>query len=423
MRQKKRLGLRITIVMFVVITSILTMAGYSFFLIESLHHGLGLSARARLDMEVRAYSREYAVNPNIPLPHSANFNVHRSLDEISPEILSILQTEPLINNEYNFRHLAADSDGIYVCYPYMRSDGVLLYFVYAFVTKDVSSGTMDRYYEHQVVALLGGVIFIFCMTGLVVLLVRRIARPIEDLNKWAYQLDMGNVDADDFDFKFRELNQLAELFRGTVLRVLAGVKREEQFLRNASHELRTPIAVLQNNLELLERLGVEQDSRAEGCLHRMNNAVRNMRNLTTTLLWVSREVSEEIPVALCRIDSMLAEIVEENEYLLQGKENTLSVVAEKCEAVLPAAVLRVVLSNMVRNAFQHTFQGNISIELSLGIVTVENDIVPDAKADRGESYGVGIMLMQQLTDQFSWDLNILHERERFVVSVDFSNEE
>ena len=51
------------------------------------------------------------------------------------------------------------------------------------------------------------------------------------------------------------------------------LNREHHFLRNASHELRTPIAVIRTNMDLLERLQTNSGDR-EKISHAKNPAGR-----------------------------------------------------------------------------------------------------------------------------------------------------
>ena len=99
------------------------------------------------------------------------------------------------------------------------------------------------------------------------------------------------------------------------------MENEQRFLQHASHELRTPLSVISGNLELLDKLA-ERRRRCEAereAFDRLNRAVTNMRQLTETLLWLSR-ASEKPPVAEpVELHALMHALVEENRYLLDAK--------------------------------------------------------------------------------------------------------
>ena len=82
--------------------------------------------------------------------------------------------------------------------------------------------------------------------GIGFLLTRRAFRPIEDIRKAAEEIDGGQ----DLSLRIAlgerrdELHRLAETFNRMLARLEASFEAEKQFVSDASHELRTPVAVI-----------------------------------------------------------------------------------------------------------------------------------------------------------------------------------
>ena len=233
-------------------------------------------------------------------------------------------------------------------------------------------------------------------------------------------MDINNPEGHKINFKYEELDQLAHLLWNNMKRLSEGVEREKRFQKYSSHELRTPIAILQNNLELQERLGIEENERLKPSYLRMRKAVAGMRHLTETLLWASRESRGQLPEEDVDVSTEILHTVEENRYLLQSKEVDLKLTLEQFNVTMPLRAFQILLSNIIRNAFQYSFEGEIRIILQQGILEVSNLSCPDVRDGKTESFGLGLQLTTQLAERLGWELNLAEQDERFVVRVDLN---
>ena len=170
------------------------------------------------------------------------------------------------------------------------------------------------------------------------------------------------------EFHFSELDSLASLVRSSLRSVQESVAdREKLFLGHASHELRTPIAVTRANSELLRKMidkGIGSARQLE-VLERIERASLTMTDLTETLLWLNRHSDKALPTSEVAVDGMIEKLTEELSYLLSsGKEVEVSISCEPTVLVLPEALCRIVIANMIRNAFQYTYSGKVEIRLA-----------------------------------------------------------
>jgi len=410
-------SIRRSIIIFILCISSILVLSYSVMMGYYLISGLDLSTEYRLRDEAQNYAARFQEDPGAQLPRSAHLNAYADYAALPAAVRSRFQKQDLQPDMFT-QH---QSNGAhYFIYTFKRPDGAVVYFIFHFLEEEMSERAIRRFnaYLFYAPATVGGVTILLVL-GLSVFMLRRVARPVEDLRNWAFALDLDSVESRTPDFKYEELNQLGELFSKAVSRLGEGIEREKRFQRYASHELRTPIAVLQNNLELMERLGIGEHDRFTSSYQRMDKAVENMRHLTTTLLWVSREEYVDLPGDEIELHAMITEIIDESSYLLVGKDVSLDMALSQASVHAPLTVARIIISNIVRNAFQHTYEGGVRIRLEQGRLVVDNNVNPDANSGETSSHGLGLALITQLTEKLGWDLELVEEGGRFSVTLGF----
>lgn len=199
------------------------------------------------------------------------------------------------------------------------------------------------------------------------------------------------------------------------------VDRERQFTRDAGHELRTPLAVLRSNLDLLASKPDRSDS--EIAIHeRMTRVVGSMETLLTTLLLLAREhdlsASEPIDVNL-----VIAEQVDALHVMAEANNNRLLFEEHAdCVVAAPEQVVGVVVSNLLRNALTYTKEGDVCIDVYADHLTVtdtgvgmtdqemRNAFSTFFRGERarasGEGYGLGLAIVKRITTQFGWGVEV-----------------
>jgi signal transduction histidine kinase len=238
---------------------------------------------------------------------------------------------------------------------------------------------------------------------------RRISQPISQLGKWTHSLNSKSLSTPPPDFYYPELNEMANLIRNSLSSVQESIEREERFLGFASHELRTPISVIRNNVELIGKLkqsaqGLQQD-KLERIIERIDRASLTMKNLSETLLWLSRDKEEELSVSTLSLDMVIQDLVKESSYLLKGKDIELTVRLDPNTKIYqPEHPVRIVIGNLIRNAFQHTQAGQVSIVQEGSQITIINatSAVPKDEKIQDLGFGLGLQLTKQLTEKLGW---------------------
>lgn len=399
------------------VTCALLVVGYTIFLSSYFTRGLDLSIQFRLEEKALLYKERFGENPSARMSATNRITPYYEYKALPEGIRNTYSEEELPAQAFL---PCQDGNMYYRIYAFERQDGKRLYLVFHFREGEMSEQAhrrFDLYYIYM--PAIAGISAIALVLVLAFFMFKFIARPVEKLHQWAVGLEPETLDNKAVTLDYDELNQLAELILSTSRRLVAGAEREKKFQQYASHELRTPIAILQNNLELLERLGIREESRYRSSHDRMVKAVKNMRHLTDTLLWVCRESETPLPSETLQLDRFLIELVDESVYLLTGKDISLRTDLKPQRLRAPRTIAHIVFSNIIRNAFQHTCEGIISLSIGDGFVEVINDAEIKRSQKCMDCHGLGLHLSIQLAQKEGWDMVVDDSPGKFRVRITF----
>ncbi|WP_417347183.1 sensor histidine kinase [Ferrimonas sp.] len=269
----------------------------------------------------------------------------------------------------------------------------------SFVPKRLCPEDYDQFNE---IMLFGLMVFLFFSLSLA-LAFNALAKPVERLIQWAGSLREGRYDVPEQGFKFKELDNLAQLLSHNIEQAHNSVQREKEFLDYSSHELRTPLATIASNIELLELWNEMDEAKQKSVRHRLERASNTMSALTNTLLWLTKDNYTKLSIETFKLDKLVEEVANENRYLLEGRQTTLSIKTHPQEVHAHQEACRMVLNNMIRNAYQHTTNGSIEITQQGSCVRCLNaneEAMTLSCQDVG--FGLGLKLIRKITAAMNW---------------------
>jgi signal transduction histidine kinase len=273
------------------------------------------------------------------------------------------------------------------------------------------------------IALWGiAVTIIFALVFLLAL--RWLARPVEALYLWAKQLNLDELEQPIPKFKFKELNSLANIVHTSVASVGESLQKEHEFLQYASHELRTPISILRSNSALLDKINPTPSKKEREVRDRIQRASLSMKGITEILLWLGREEDYSEPYEKVDLSVLLSHIVAEQRFLTEGKDVDLALKLKAHTQYLPKEACRILLTNMIRNAFQHTTEGTIQVILQENNIVIENPLDEGSISNNGINeigFGLGLKLSRKLADKFNWGLTCVQQQGLNIVKIRFED--
>ncbi len=167
------------------------------------------------------------------------------------------------------------------------------------LARDIEGGTLIVSFDLRerleilLIVLCG---FLFCdfwrMTGFLRKgnrLNKTVLRPLRDITDLAATLSANNLsNRINIAGTKNELKDLAVVINHMLDRIELSYNSQKQFVSDASHELRTPIAVLQGYVNMLDRWGKEDKAVLEEGISAIAQETASMKELVESLLFLAR---------------------------------------------------------------------------------------------------------------------------------------
>ncbi|AWO02006.1 hypothetical protein DLD77_10030 [Chitinophaga alhagiae] len=267
----------------------------------------------------------------------------------------------------------------------------------------------------------------FLLTGLL-LVNRSLSRKVWDpfyktLQKLrAYKVD----DAAPLQLAPSSVNEFSAL--NTAVEQLAERSRQayvaqKEFAENASHEMRTPLAIFQGKLDLLMQTDPLSEEQAS-LITDLATASQRMARLNKGLILLTRIQNGQFPeTGQVAIRPTIVNLLEQYQPQLQLKELTLQQDwVEEVTVTANPTLMEVLLGNLLANAIRHNVQrGNIIIRLAAGVLTVQNTGRTEAlRQDRifhrfskqstdADSMGLGLEIVRKICDLYGFEVTYRFE--------------
>lgn len=187
-------------------------------------------------------------------------------------------------------------------------------------------------------------------------------------------------------------------------------KTKVNFLRSASHELKTPLASLRILLENMS-LNVGKYKDRDTYLAESIGKVDQMTDLVQEILELSKLQEETLTKEPIALEKVLPEWNKEFQLLSQEKGLKIQTALEPLTIEANPIAFRNVWNNLLMNAIKHsTREGVIQIQLADQVLTIENpclpltkeqietafSLLPSSKGTTGGGNGVGLYSVHQL---------------------------
>ncbi len=140
----------------------------------------------------------------------------------------------------------------------------------------------------------------------------KLIRPIKNMTEITKTISVNNINTRlDIKDTQDELKELSMTFNEMMNRIEEGYKSQQQFVSDASHELRTPIAVMKGYINMLDRWGKNDKAILEESISAIKNETDNMQDLIEKLLFIAR--SDKQTLVFTKEDFNISEILFEIE--------------------------------------------------------------------------------------------------------------
>ncbi|NMM64888.1 HAMP domain-containing histidine kinase [Clostridium sp. P21] len=263
---------------------------------------------------------------------------------------------------------------------------------------------------------------------------KKMLKPIDHITKTAENISIKNLKerievkegSDD------ELKRLASTFNKMIDRLQEAFNRQAQFVSDASHELRTPIAVIQGYANLLDRWGKDDRNALEKSIYGIKLEAANMADLIEKLLFLARGDSDTQVIEKKEfwLNELIDEVVEESKIIAQDRSicsNKNDIVKIFADHKMIKQMLRIFIDNSLKFTSENG-RINISSEVQnkavkitvsdTGIGIPENEIknifnrfyiVDKSRSKEKGGTGLGLSIAKWIVDMHKGTINVESE--------------
>ena len=139
---------------------------------------------------------------------------------------------------------------------------------------------------------------------------KRMLKPLDKITKTAKEISVSDLSRKiEVKGNDDELDRLAKTFNEMIERLRLSFEKQNSFVSDASHELRTPISVIRGYIDLVDRWGKNDKAVLEEAIAAIKNETQDMGDMVEKLLFLARSDTGKLVIEKERFN--LLRLIEE----------------------------------------------------------------------------------------------------------------
>lgn len=267
---------------------------------------------------------------------------------------------------------------------YFNTSGLINYIF----SSNFINNIIDFLYQfRQIVISIGILEFILILEKMIfgTAKIRRALKPLDEIAKTANRLSNMTFDEEKFqnleaaisnisptsseqriNMGDSELKGLEDAINQLLDKMRDSYRQQARFVSDASHELRTPISVIQGYANMLDRWGKNDESVLDESIVAIKTESENMKNLVEQLLFLARGINGKTQLNITKfsLSDMIREVLEESK-MIDEKHIYSYIDSEEISILGDKALLKQTARILVENSVKYTDDGGC-IKFKLG---------------------------------------------------------
>ena len=190
---------------------------------------------------------------------------------------------------------------------------------------------------------------------------------------------ISSIDAEKLDYQISvdgsqdELKSLAYAINDMLKRINQAYQSQIRFVSDASHELRTPISVIQGYAGIIDRWGKHDEKTLQEAINAIKSETENMKMLVEHLLFLARGDNEAIQLNKKRFDcsDLVEEIISETA-IIDQEHNIITDLESSAFIKADEQLIKQAIRILVDNSLKYTEAGQ---EVSLKVFKNNEGVV------------------------------------------------
>ena len=269
------------------------------------------------------------------------------------------------------------------------------------------------------ILLVAWIVLIVVMFFIARILSKKLSRPIAQLSQ-----DLSRINPDERGirlsdrFEDDEVGRIAQAFDSYTSKMDNYVEKQIGFAAMASHELRSPLTIVQTSADLIAYR--DNDPEIKPYLEKIQRASANMANIIHALLAVTRDQPTRNADQNLQLQPLVDEILDAMKNEIRAKQiEIVNNLAPEIRIKADKTLLTVVLTNLIKNGVKHGQDSSIRIEMEgrvlsitdsgIGIDSDELQHIFDFgyRGQNSQGYGVGLYISKLICDYQGWSLDLV----------------
>lgn len=218
----------------------------------------------------------------------------------------------------------------------------------------VQSTSAFRLYLGLVVAsvvLIGSLAFVF--------IIKRTLKPLNKLEEKIGRVDIENPDSFSENLVVvdgpTEIKELSEKFDDLIQRIYKDYKKQKEFSSNVAHELRTPIAIMQAQVDVFREKNTDENNL--DFIETMDSNIKRLKKLIDSVLLLSKR--NKLKISSVNLDNMIDEILFDLDDFASKKNISLDYHYSNISIDSDDVLIQRLIFNIIENAIKYTEEGGL----------------------------------------------------------------
>ena len=253
-------------------------------------------------------------------------------------------------------------------------------------------------------------------------------KPLNTLQEVTNKLNLNTLDNKiEATTKYIEFSNIITAYENMLKRLKTQTDAQIDFVNNASHELKTPIFIINGYINLIKRWGHENEEITKEAIESIEEETKNMSNLVSKLLFLAKDNLADIDHKKFDITSLIKNIIHDLKVIYPDQK--INFEGAEVEIISDYNLIKQLLLNLIENAIKYGRKNDIDINIierknvvieikdkgegiskeNLQYIYDKFFRVDKARSREINSHGLGLSIVRKITDTLNIDINIESE--------------